>query len=515
MAQTIALTGIEVSYPLPGKFREIKTNTGAAGGVSQSWKAVILCNKLSTVGSGSVDGYGDALSYPVLINGGEQEVIDRCGLKSEALVLWRAFRAANPTTTDVALCIVAPGTGSATADFTVTGPATKAGTIRIDTCDGSRFVGFQNGDSASDVATLLRAAVNAERYVPIAATGSTGTVTVTASWAGTRGDWYVDKIRMTVITPSSGIAVSKGSVTGGSTDDDQTTAIVNLENAGYFWIVNPKTSTSAVTSTDNGIGELAAAMNNYVAPASGKQMALVFGATGTAAQAVTLANSVNQPWALCAHSEANDWSHGMIAAHAAGALSYMTASNRAANLADYGRKRSSDMFYVPDPYSKGDRPTITEQKTLVNNGVTPIAFTETGKPYIVWAVSTKSLTNSVSDYRSRPFHTWLCACDYWETLSVEMDSVMQPNVADNWSDKQKPIPGFSTPKDLAAVMARVVDMKTGEAGPATLDPSQRDAMKASIVTERQASGLSGRIDIGAVRHNLRQWILINEVSPSI
>lgn len=515
MAQLISLTGVEISYPLPGKMREIRTNAGQAGGVVPSWKAVIYCNKLASIGSGSVDGYGDALDYPRLIQGGEAEVVARCGLKSEGLLLWRAFRAANPNTTDVALCIVAPGTGSATCDFTVANTATAPGTIRIDCAGESVFVGYQSGDTVATVSGLVRSAINAHPYWPVVGTGASPTVTATTSMAGTRHDHHINQMRITVLTPGTAVTVTKGAVTPGSTDDDFTTSIVNLENAGYFWVVNPKHATAGLTSTDNGIGEMAAAMANYVAPSSGKQMALVLGSTATVSQATAVAISVNQPWATMAHSEDNDWSPGMIAAHYCGALAMMTASNRGANLADYGVKNSADRFYVPDPYSKDDRATVTEQKTLVNNGVTPIAFSDSGKAKIVWPVSTKSLTNSVNDYRSRPFHTWLCACDYWETLSIELDSVMQPNVADDWSDKQKPIPGFSTPKDMAAVMRRVVDLKTGDGGPATLDPSQRQAMKDSVFTERQSSGLSGRIDIGAVRHNLRQWLLINEVSPSI
>jgi len=419
----ISLSGVDPNDPTPGFRREYRPNSGIAGGASGQRAAVILCNKLSTVGSGSVDGKGDALEAPVLLDGSEQDVIDRCGRKSEALVLWKTFQDHNRGVTPCYLCLSAPGSGTATVDFTVTTTAAARGTIRISALGENFDVGVESGDSVNTIATALRAMINGDRmrYVPLVASGSNATVTVSASWAGSRGDHYVNKIRITVITTGLATTVGKGSVTAGSTDDDQTAAIASLELAGAHYQVSPKVATSGVTSTDNGLGEHNAAVVDWVSPQKNKNQVLIAGNVGTPSQSTAVAISLNQVWDYVVSSEGSDWSAGMIAAMFAGILGYAEVSDKAPNLADYGKKRSTDVLKIPAPFAKTDWPTSTEIKTMLNNGVTPIAFTPTGTPYIPWhsirrscARRTRLLSSrragkdrALADRHSRPSkHRW-------------------------------------------------------------------------------------------------------------
>jgi hypothetical protein len=183
-------------------------------------------------------------------------------------------------------------------------------------------------------------------------------------------------------------------------------------------------------------------------------------------------------------------------------------------MVDYGIARTSDKFYVPDPYTKTDRPTRTELKTALNAGVTPINFTGTGKPYIVWHVTTKSQSSAVADYRARPGLMPSALFDLWASTASEARSIKQPFIADDPAPGVKPLPKFNYPRDYKALMKRMIDLKI-DGGSATLDPSQRDNMKASIIVERLTSGVALRADIMVVRENLKQWFLINEVSPSV
>jgi len=511
--QLITLTGINPSSPVPGKHREIRTNQGPSGGFVPGREAVIFCNKLASVGSGAIDGKGDALNTPVMVSD-EADVIARAGRKSEALLLWRTFRRANPATTVLYLLLVPPGTGTATCDFTFATVPTGTGRIRIDSCGESEYVSFDSLDTVTTVAARVKDKINEIAHWPIAASNVNGVLTTAASWAGSRGDHYINKLRITIVTSGIAMTVTKGSVTAGSADDDQTTAIASLETMPIFYQVNPKVVTSAVTSTDNGIGEHMAAVAQWVAPQGGKEQVVYTGQVGTPSQATTVAISMNSEWAKHVHQEGSDWSCGMLASHHCGAVAYKEASHPGARMTDYGIN-SSDLYFVPPPFAVADRVTEAEKITLLNNGVSVIGFTSTGRGYIVRDVTTKSLHNGATDYRARSGHIPSVCADWVQLFQGEANSVMQPFVADDWTEGQRPIPQFSTPKDLKEVGRRCIGLRTGEGQFVTLDPSQVEAMVASLYAERQANGLSLSVGIAAVRHNDKRYLLVNETSPSI
>lgn len=509
----LVLTGIDVNDPTPGLKREIATNRGASGGATQSRKAFLWGNKISSVGSASVDGLGWPVNEPVRIDGGEAEVINRYGYRSELLNQFRVFRKHNPSST-VWMAFVAPGTGSASVQFTFATAATAAGKVTIDTMGEKVEVAIANGDTAATIATNVIAAINRQLYWLVSASsGGAGIVTVTATIAGSRFDHYCTYIRM-YFDKSLGTTVTKSAVTGGSTDDDDTGLMTALGAWDFYYHVNPKSTTSSTSSTDNGIGEHLAYITDAVGPANGKQGVLITGQVGTAAQGTTVATSMNSEFAFHVCAKNNDYSPGMLAAAFAGVLSYAELTNRAPNLVDYGKRSSNDKLFVPDPYTKSDRWTSTEIKTLLNNGCTPINFTSEGVPYIVWYVTTRSLSNSVNDYRSRPGHIPSVCFDFWESFQSSWLSTVQPNVANDPLRGEKPLPLFTYPKDAKALLADTIDQKI-DTSPATLDPSQRVPMKESIVAERLTSGIAARVGIGAVRHMLKAHFLIEETSPSI
>lgn len=508
----IQLTGIDLNDPLPGTKRELAPNRGSSGGATASRALFIGGNKVAGTGTSTADGLGLAMDTPVAIGGGEDEVIQRYGYHSELLLLYRTAVSANPDV-QVWTAFVQPGTATATVDFTFATSASAQGVVRF-YCIGEYVeVAVANGDTVTTVATAVKNAINGQLHWPIVASNVAGVLTTAAATAGSRHTHYVNQLRCSFVKTNA-MNITKGSVTAGSTDDDWTNLVLALENYDLYFQVNPKSVTSAVTSTDNGIGEHLAAMTDWVSPSKGKQAELHTGQVGTPTQATTVATSMNQWYAFHVHAENNDWSPGMLAAHSAAARSYVLASDRGAHLADYGRRSSSDRFYVPDPFSKNDRSTFTEQRTMLNAGVTPIGFTGTGKPYIVWDVTTKCQTNSQSDYRARPGHMPSALFDAWESVQSESSSIRQLKIAEDPLPGAKPLQGFNHPRDYRAVMYRVIDQKIDN-GSATLDPAQRDNMKASVIAEIQGAGVGVRADLRIVRHNLKQNFLINEVSPSI
>ena len=506
------LTGIDLSDPTPGMRRELKTNRGAAGGTTPARDALLIGNKIADVGDASFDGLGEAIAFPRLITS-EQDVIDRYGFGSELLLMYRAFVAANGSATSVFALSIAPGTGNGTATLTFANAATGAGAVEV-SCIGEKIqVPIASGDAATAIATAVRDGINAQIAWPISASVSGAIVTVTTKIAGLRHDHHLDRLRARITRPIA-TTVTKSAVTPASTSDDITNALTNLASSEIYYQVCPFTATTSVSASDNGLGEHLAAINAARLPDVAKEQMLIAAAGGTAAQAATVAVSMNSEWSHLFHAEDNDFSPAMVAAHCAGAVARAQASDRAANLADFGKNQSTDLFRIPDPFDPTDRPTSVEIKTLLNAGVSPISFTSNGTPFIVDYVTTRTQTAGVTDYRARSGHIPSVITEFWQRTKARYSAVKQPKIADDPADGQKPLAGVDYPRNVRSLLSSVIDDMTADA---LLDPSPAAiaTMKDSIDVGRLDAGFSCRAQVAAIRHNKKQWFLIEETSPAI
>lgn len=512
MGNTYVLTGLDINDPTPGFRRELKTNRGKSTGTARQRDTVILGNKLASVGSSTVDGRGSTIEFPILINDGRQEVIERFGDGSELLNLYDAYAIGDPEGA-VHLCCVPPGTGSGTFTLTFVNSSNVDTAVKLECMGETTFAAVANGDAVETIATAVRDAINQKTNWPLSASAALGVVTVTSKMAGTRHDHHLTRFRASFTKPQGGggTTLTKSAVTPGSTDDDFTTAITNLDSYEIYYQVNPKNITSAPTSTDNGIGEHLAMINASRLPASGRDQVLIAAGGGTAAQAATVAVGMNSEWAFYGHAEDNDFSPGQVAAQFAGILARAERSDPGASLVDYGiREPSSQPISVPDPADKTDRHTALEIKTLLNNGVTPISFTKTGKAFIVRHVTTRSETSAIKDYRARSGHIPSAITDTSQRIATGWNAIRQPKVADDPVAPQKPQPGFSYTNDLVSLISEVIDIQCDRG---ILDPDKRQEMKDSIDVGRLADGFTWRVQVEAVKHNNRAWMLLEEVSP--
>ncbi|NUP13757.1 MAG: hypothetical protein HOW73_47580 [Polyangiaceae bacterium] len=507
----ITLDGIDPAAPEPYVAMQIALNRGASGGLPRARDCVILCNKLASVGDASLDGNGEAINVPRRILEGETEVISRAGFNSEALLLFKTGIRANPFL-QFWLQIVGPGSVAATADWTFATNADRAGTVIIECVGEAQYVGVLKDDTPTIVAGLVKDKIKEQSHWPITASALAGVLTTVSTTAGSRFTHYINMLRIRFVKTNA-MTITKGSVTAGSTDDDQTTAIANLEQHPIYYQVNPKQVTTAVNPSDNGIGEHIAAMQLWTGASIGTNCMLCVGNVGTPLQATAVAASINQPFCNIWHAEDSDWSAGMIAVHLASIKAYKESAYKAANLADYGRKDSTDTLFVPDPFDKADRATKAEIRLMLNNGVSPIAFDTNGKPYLVRDITTKHLTNGNFDYRARSGHIWSVACDLRESLLQNYRSEAQDNIMDDPVEGQKPLPGFTTPRDVKGIVHSTIDQKIFRER-ATLDPSSQQAMKDSFAITRTPAGFNARFKFAAVRHLYQAGFLAEEVSPA-
>lgn len=123
-------------------------------------------------------------------------------------------------TVPVYACPVPAPTGGAQASgsLTVSGTASTAGTIALYIAGEKVQVGIASGDSAETVASSIADAVNSDVDLPVTASASLGTVTVTAKWVGTIGNTI--SLSIEEQTVPTGVMVAISQLSGGTGTSD-------------------------------------------------------------------------------------------------------------------------------------------------------------------------------------------------------------------------------------------------------------------------------------------------------
>jgi phage tail sheath gpL-like len=504
MPSAFPLVGIDPSDPVPGIRREIKFAQGDNSGSAPSLNVVIFGNKTSA-GSETAD----TLGVPIV---GLQDCIDRFGARSEVTLEYRCFTAIDKDAEISAVAILENVSGTASScTVTFVGTASGAGTVKITVIGETVEVGVESGDIVDTIASALAVKINSQPHWPLTASAASGVVTVTSANVGPRSAHHLNQLRATI---TSGITTTctKSAVTAGTGADDNTLALAAIDTSEFGLHIGPYSTTSSTTATDNGMGEHSTKITTDFLPATGKAQMLFCGHTGTQATATTVATSLNSVRAFLWHAEDNDWSPAMIAAHCAAAVRSKRIGDAGANMVDYG-KGATDVFSIPDPFDKTDRPTKTEVRADLNNGVCSINFTNSGRAFIVRDVTTYSVNGSSKDYRARSGHIPFCADRFWSDLGGRYAAQRQPKTADEPGEGQKPLQGFTYPSAVKKMAAQALeDACSGSA--VYLDPGALDTMKASIECVGTNDGISLRVKPRAVKHNNKAGFLIEESSPA-
>lgn len=140
---------------------------------------------------------------------------------------------------------------AASGDIAVTGTATAAGTLALTIAGVEVDVSVDVGDTATEVGDAIEAAINAKLDLPVTAANTTGTVAVTARFAGAAGNQISMDINRAAgdETPAGLTVTVDANLSSGATNPTLTTALGNLGNTWYTEIVCPyidDTSISAI-----------------------------------------------------------------------------------------------------------------------------------------------------------------------------------------------------------------------------------------------------------------------------
>lgn len=449
----INIPGLPANDPVPGTYLDIQFAQGPASSGSTVYNAILIGNKLPT-GSALDDGYavyGPDTDVQLVT---EEDCIQLFGAGSELHRMWRRFNAVNKSTALYAVCVKESTGVQATGDLVFSGTATAAGTVRVFVGTASVDAGIVSGDSPTVIAAAVADAINGQSSWAVTASALSGTVTLTAKQKGLRGN-AID-FQCQIIGYGTGVSVSPGTNTrlsGGTVADSNLNALAAIASTSYYYQVS-----AAEDATQ--VGSLADQIDSNAAPIIGIRNRGVFGAIGSLAATTTIATGINAARMECVWQQNSDMTPAELAANDAAIYALQEQSLGAPhslNYDSYGLDSSTaSTWFVPAPRD-GTVVSRASVKSALMNGITPIAVSKPGQSYLVKRITTRSLSGSVPDYRTRDSHI-VTVCDFFgnevvvqSTLSFSGSTVAN----DPAPGQQVPGPAVVTPRIFKALLLGV------------------------------------------------------------
>lgn len=372
---------IDRSDKVPGAYIEVLLGVGGRSAADSPRKVLLYGNKTSA-GTATVETIYQVASV--------DDARSMFGAGSELFLMCKAAFAVWPTAPLYAIAVTASGGTAASRGFAITGPATAAGTttIQISGVDGVIEIPYASGDAQNAIAAAIEAKLDTITDLPVIASVSTNTVTLTARHAGPRGN----DLRYTVtFTPGTGVSCTNGNTTlaSGATSDDPQTALDVSAASRYHYHVSPYPD-----STQN--AKFESHVDANAVPTVGIREYFVFGSVDSLANTTTVSLAINSArgrvaWLL------NAWdTPALLAARYAAAIGQAESEDPAANM---------DGTVLPGclpPYNPADKPLHTEKVTALNNGFCPLSVGDDGTV----AVS-RAITNRSRDSAGNPDYTVL------------------------------------------------------------------------------------------------------------
>jgi phage tail sheath gpL-like len=243
MSASISIPGYPDSNRVPGVYFRAQPQ-GQVG--QQNQRALIIAPMLST---------GTATANVPQISAGYADAQAKYGAASVAAQMVQDYQNQDSFGELWVLPIAQPTGSAGTGSIAISGTASASGTLSLYIAGQLVSVAVNSGDAAATIATNVAAAVNALVGFPVTAAAATGTVTFTAvdkTVAGADID-----IRLNYGGTAAGQATPPGitatitAFSGGVTNPALTTALGNLGNKTFDWIIsafNDTTSTAAISN---------------------------------------------------------------------------------------------------------------------------------------------------------------------------------------------------------------------------------------------------------------------------
>lgn len=471
----LALTGLDASNPTPGTYLEVKFAQGNAGGNLGPRRVLIVAPKATASGTITVD------TQVVQIQD-EADAVLYAGTGSPAHRMARAWFASNKSA-EVWLLCPTEGSGSAAVDkITFTTTADANGVCEITLCGETISFPILDGYTVTNSAEAAVAAINNQTHWPVIASNSSGVVTITGKTSGVILNSVRYRARIvgtgvaTTVAPTADTALGASGAGGAAIGVgviSMTAALATMLPRKFDVILQAEQSAAAIVATMDQVVVQAE-------PSTGFLQKVYVGTALTPADAATLASGSNgnRERLDLINAEQCPVEHYVLNAIVAANYVKNNGPNPSYSFDGYGTKAGQSLPGLARPYNDAALPTSTEIRSMLNQGVTPVAYTDGGAPYIVRAVTTRCKTGSAFDYRVRDSHIVTVADRFAGDLAVRVNAAPWTKVAaDPVGSAKEPGPDFCTPRRMAALIETLVGdyMDAGH-----LDPSKRADLIAGI-----------------------------------
>ena len=180
------------------------------------------------------------------------------GQGSMLAMMFRTFYANNFANEVWGLPVAEPAGAAATGTIVVASPATGSGTIALYIAGMLVPVPVSAGDVVGVIATSIVTAITNNKDLPVTATATTGTVTVTGKWKGTLGNEislmhsYYGTVGGEQLPP--GVALTFTQPINGTGDPIFTTAISNLGETEVDYVCMPFVDSTSMLAWETEFG---------------------------------------------------------------------------------------------------------------------------------------------------------------------------------------------------------------------------------------------------------------------
>lgn len=512
MSLLIPITGVAQTYRVPGSFVELRFAEGPASASAGIREVVFVMPKLST-------GTGTAATLYKINSAKDAETYAGAGSPAHRAI--RKFLTANKDA-KCWLVLVAETSGgtpaAATGTVTFSTDPTATGTATVTVCGEPCSYTYDSDDTVTTIAAGIVAAVNAKSHLPVTASNSSGVVTLTAKLLGiSQGTATLGVIRFraevsagtTTTVATSGAALGLGTgVAGadGSTTEaaNLATALAALDSVRKYYIV---TSANDATS----LGNLKTHISTKSEPRRGLRSVGVAGFTGSLSQASTIATGLNYERLQLAWQKNSEHDSAEIAGAIAAIRQKEEQRDSAANMAGY----SLNDILLP-AYSTSDWPTGEDQNDAINDGVAPIA-TSDSSVYMVMSVNTRSKNSAGTqdDFRSTETHRVSVADEFVDELIADwnLNYAGKKLAADETLADGTVNPNQTQIRDVlraSTYKPRLIQKIDEYVRAAKLQNGA--ASKASVRVEKTGARLESSLDIHAIDHAHQLTVAVSEVS---
>ena len=330
----------------PRKTAEIDRTLAARNLLASNRHRLCLIGQMTSSGSASTNAINRVFTA--------EEAAALFGPGSELHLMVMAAFKANPDIETI--CVAADeaaGADPATATVTFTNDATADG-YGLAWIGGRKFTwDIDSGDTVTEIAAAMAAAVTGESSLPVTAAAASGVVTLTAKCTGPMGN----EIPLSVTVSSGTTTAAATTFSTGALDPDIASALSAVESPGDEYqpdlIVVSANSQAALT-------ELRTHLNTVAGVKTLKYAHGFAGFTGTLSAATTLAGQINNWWVQLAHLKGSKSLAYEIGAAYAAVVGFEE---------DPARPLQTLPLTGIDPPAPEDRWLDSEHEVLLDNGV--------------------------------------------------------------------------------------------------------------------------------------------------